>query len=305
MTAPTQAQPTLWSRSLSWIADHARGLTIANLLAQGGIIVTGGLVRLTGSGLGCSTAPQCEPGKFLPDLSDLSINTAIEFSNRMLTIAVGIIALVAAVAVWRTRKDLRLLGLAPLFGVAVQAVLGAFTVNLDLDAIIVAAHMWVSVALVSLSTVLALRYRRAPAREGRPFLALRGAVVVVGGIAVVLGTLTTASGPHSGDKDVTTRLGLDLEAITRAHSMTVWLFIVLLALTIWQLRADRSQGTVNEVRRAWAVLVAVVVAQGLIGYTQYILGLPVPVVALHLVGVAFFTAAVTAFYYLTRPVTNR
>jgi len=298
--APTSSR-TLFTRGLDAISTRGRGLTIANLVAQGGVIVTGGLGRLTDSGLGCHTAPGCEPGHFLPDLRHLSVYTAIEFGNRIITIFVAIAALLAAIAVWRTRRDLRVLGVLPLFGVAVQAVLGAVTVHLDLKPIVVASHMWVSVTLVWLSTVLALRYRRAPARVGRPLTALRMTVAGVAGVAIVLGTLTTASGPHSGDKDVTKRLGLDLEAITRAHSGTVWLFLMLLAALIWKIRADRSSGERDEVRRAWTVLLVVVAAQGAIGYTQYFLGLPVGVVAFHLVGVACFTAAVAAFTYLARP----
>ena len=124
-------------------------------------------------------------------------------------------------------------------------------------------------------------------------------------MVVFLGALTTGAGPHSGDPDATERLALDPVEIAKAHAGAVWLFVVTLAAIIWFIRRDRSNGDRDEVRRAWVVLIVATLLQGAIGYTQYVLGLPIVLVELHLVGVATLAAAMSAFFYLSRPVTNR
>lgn len=303
MTEPVQAtsSPSRWRRFSDALGRWARPLTIANLIAQGGIIVTGGAVRLTGSGLGCSTWPQCEPGSFTPEFhAETPLHAFIEFGNRTLTGVLLIIAALVAVAVINRRPDLKWWALAPFLGVVAQAVIGGITVLADLHPLIVAPHLWVSVLLVWAAVQLCLKFRDAPRRVGRcikrELWVLNALTVAV----VFLGTLTTGAGPHSGDADVTERLSLDPAAIARIHALSVWVFIVVLAVIVWKVRNDHSEGERDEVRRAWAVLVIVTLAQGAIGYVQYFTGLPEIIVGAHLAGAAVLVAAESAVFYLLR-----
>jgi len=306
VTDATQTSRTPLTRGLDWIGNHARGLTIANIVAQGGIIVTGAAVRLTDSGLGCSTWPQCEPGEFTPVLHDAtSYHPFVEFGNRLMTFVVLAVAVLLAIAVWRTRRDLRWWGIVPAIGVLAQAVLGGILVHADLNPWLVAPHLWISTALVWIAVYIALRFRSATLRSGRPITPLRVVNLLIFIVVIFLGALTTGAGPHSGDPDATERLALDPALIARAHAGAVWLFIITLAAIIWVIRKDRSAGERDEVRKAWAVLIVATLLQGVIGYAQYFLGLPIVLVELHLVGVAVLSAAMSAFWYLARPVTNR
>ncbi len=300
------AQKPLPARLLRGGADflgrHARGLTIANILTQSGIIVTGGAVRLTGSGLGCSTWPQCEPGEFTPELhAEAGIHPFIEFGNRTLTGVLLIVALLLAIGVWNSRPDLKWWGLVPGIGVIAQAVLGGITVLVELHPLVVAPHLLLSMLLVWQAVWLALAYRRAPRRVGRPLAPARWASVVLLAGLLFVGALTTGAGPHSGDADATERLALDPALVARAHAMTVWAFVAVLAFLVWRLWRDRSEGDRDEVRKAWVVLVAITLAQAAIGYVQYFTGLPEIIVGMHLLGAAALTAAHAAFFYLTKP----
>ena len=281
-------------------------MTIANIIAQGGIIATGAAVRLTDSGLGCSTWPQCEPGEFTPEFHDAtSYHPFVEFGNRTMTGVLLIVTALLAIAIWRSRPDMRWWGLVPGFGVIAQAVLGGIVVHANLNPWLVAPHLWLSAGLVWIAVYIALRYRDAPRRAGRSLSALRIGNLVLFIAVVFLGALTTGAGPHSGDPDATERLALDPAEIAKAHAGAVWLFLITLAALIWFIRRDRSNAERDEVRRAWVVLIVATLLQGVIGYTQYVLGLPIVLVELHLVGVATLAAAMSAFFYLSRPVTNR
>lgn len=291
----------VWRRFADFLGRHGRALTVANVFAQGGIIVTGGAVRLTSSGLGCSDWPLCEPGEFTPRFHEAtSYHPFVEFGNRTLTGVLLLVAIGVAISVWRTRPALRWWGLAPLGGVVAQAVLGGVTVLTGLNPVLVAPHFLLSAALVWQAVWLALTYRSAPRRVGRcvkkPLRVSTFLLVVL----LVLGTLTTGAGPHSGDADATERLGLDPALIARAHAMTVWAFCLTLAYLIYRVRRDRSAGERDEVRRAWVVLLAVTAAQGAIGYIQYFTGLPALLVGAHLAGAATLTAAHSAAHYLLR-----
>jgi len=279
----------------------ARGLTLANIATQAGIIVTGGAVRLTGSGLGCSTWPQCEPGSFTPvEFDASSLHPFIEFGNRLLTFVLLVVAVAMAVAVWRTRRELRWWGLVPALGVVGQAVLGGITVLVDLHPLVVAPHMLLSLVLVWYSVWFALRFRDARGRVGGTIAVERWASLGLLAVLMVLGALTTGAGPHSGDANATERLALDPALIARAHAMAVWAFVALLAWIGWRIRRDHSAGDRDESLRSWWVLVAVTMAQGLIGYVQYFTGLPELVVGLHLLGAGALTAAHSAMFRLTK-----
>lgn len=283
---------------IDWVTRHGRGFLLANIGTQAGIIVTGGVVRLTGSGLGCSTWPQCEPGRFTPEFHpEQWFHPAIEFGNRLLTFVLAAVALGVAIAIWRNRPDLKWLGLIPGFGIILQAGVGGITVLVDLHPLVVGPHLLLSAALVWYSVWLSLTYRNAPRRAGRPMrvhLGMQAALVVV---ILFLGALTTGTGPHSGD-EAALRLDLDPVGIARVHAFSVWAYLAVFAVLVWRVRHDRSEGKRDEVRRAWVVLAIVTLAQGLIGYVQYFTGLPEVIVAVHLAGIGFFTAAAAAAHYL-------
>ncbi len=300
MTAAIKEQ-SLRIRVLDAVSRRGRGLTVMNIWTQGGIIVTGGIVRLTDSGLGCSTWPQCEPGTFTPEFTAAAgLHPFIEFGNRLLTFVLLIVAIGVAIAVWRNRRDMRILGLVPLAGVVVQAVLGGIVVLVELHPLLVAPHLLISIALVWISTQIALMYRNAPRRNGRCLkLPLRASTMLLA-ILMVLGALTTGAGPHSGDYERTVRLALDPVDVARIHAVTVWAFVAVLAWMVWKVRHDRSHGNKDEVRRAWILLVVVTLAQGGIGYAQFFAGLPEVLVGLHLAGAAVLTAAHARAYYLLR-----
>lgn len=299
--APGDRLARAWRRLADFLGRHGRALTVANVFTQGGIIVTGGAVRLTSSGLGCSTWPLCEPGEFTPQFHEAtSYHPFVEFGNRTLTGILLIVAIALAIAVWRTRPELRWWGIVPVAGVVAQAVLGGVTVLTGLNPVAVAPHFLLSAALVWQAVWLALTYRHAPRRDGRcikkPLLASTFLLIVL----LFLGTLTTGAGPHSGDADATERLGLDPALVARAHALTVWAFVLTLAYLVYRVRGDRSVGERDEVRKAWVVLVAVTALQGVIGYVQYFTGLPELLVGFHLAGAAALTAAHSVAHYLLR-----
>lgn len=289
---PTAAGP--FARFTRW----TRPVLIANLVAQIGLVVTGGAVRLTGSGLGCSTWPQCEPGSFTPVLHGAtSIHPFIEFGNRTLTGVLGGIAIAVALLVFTNRSratGFRVLGLVPLIGVLLQALLGGVTVLLHLNPAVVGLHLLLSMALVAASTVLLYRYREGdgpaervvPARVTSISRVLAVAVVVV----LALGVVVTGAGPHGGDTQVAFRFDVDPVLIARLHAAAVWVFVGLLAALMVAL--VRGAAWVRA-RRAALVLLTITLAQGLIGYVQYFTGLPEMLVGVHMLGAALLAAATT------------
>jgi cytochrome c oxidase assembly protein subunit 15 len=273
---------------------------LANVVAQGVLVVTGGAVRLTGSGLGCSTWPQCEPGSFTPALHEAtSIHPFIEFGNRTLTGFLVVIALTVAVLVCSDRsrsRSFRLLGLAPVLGVVAQAVIGGVTVLFHLNPAVVGIHLLVSLALVAVSTVLVVR-ERAGDGPALPVVAPRlisiARLLTFVAVAVLaLGVVVTGSGPHGGDDKVAYRFAVDPVLIARAHAGVVWLFVVVLAVVLVGLYRAAAPGTT---RRAGLWLLAVTLLQGVIGYVQYFTGLPVVLVGMHMLGAVLLTASLTWF----------
>lgn len=270
-----------------------------NLVCQMGIIVTGGVVRLTGSGLGCSTWPNCEPGQFSPTTSNpTGFRAFIEFGNRSLTGVLSIFAillLVAAVAWLRFKgRSFVVLAIMPLVGTLVQAIVGMAIVKLDLHPGVVAPHFLISIALVVVSTMLVARLYEGdgPRRPAvpRPVLAVALALAVVGAAVLVLGTVVTSSGPHSGDAEATLRTGLDPRTVSWLHADSVMLFCGLLVGMLLVLHLIRAR---THARRAAWTLVVITVLQAVIGYTQYFTALPAVLVGFHMAGAALFTASIT------------
>ena len=302
MAAPVSVRPPRRpGLTSSELPGWARRVLIANVVAQVAIVVTGGLVRLTGSGLGCPTWPQCVPGSYTPVVEQPEgVHKYIEFGNRTLTGVIGIVALAALVAVVldvqrRSRpRSMLALGAVPLFGVAVQAVLGGITVLTELSPATVAAHFLVSAAIIVASTVLLVRAQEhdGPATPlvRSELRALAWGLAAVTAVVVVLGTVVTGSGPHSGEADTPARFGFDPRAVSWLHAdaVLIW-FGVLLALAM----ALRLTDAPAAARRAATIVLGVGLVQGLIGYVQYATGLPVVAVALHMLGACLLLVAVT------------
>ena len=249
------------------------------------IVVTGGAVRLTASGLGCPTVPKCTDTSMVVT-REMGVHGYIEFSNRMLTFVLTAAVVAAVVTAWRARRrDLVQLSGALFLGIVVQAVLGAVTVRTGLNPVTVMAHFLLSMGLIAVAAY-AHDVARGP-RTATTLVVRReirvGARLVVGVVAAVLflGTVVTGTGPHSGDKNASHRLPFNLADVTHAHADLVF---VLLGLTVGLIVALRATGApVAAVRRAM-VLLGVALAQGLVGFTQYLTDLPVALVGVHVLG---------------------
>ncbi len=257
-----------------------RRTALASLAANVGIVITGGVVRLTGSGMGCPTWPRCDRNS-LTATRELGYHGAIEFGNRTLISVVGGLAvacLVLALAQLPRRRDRITWATLVLAGIAGQAVLGGITVDSVLNPWIVAAHFLLSMALIAAAYRFWLLARDpAPPAGAVPARVRLLARLVVGVTAAVLvaGTVVTGSGPHAGDASAE-RTGLDFTSVTQVHADLVMLLIGLsVALLIF---------APAGLRRAAAVLVGVELAQGAIGLFQYLTHLPVLAVGLHMAG---------------------
>jgi heme a synthase len=276
------------------VADalHARlrGLAWATLVANCVLVVTGGAVRLTASGLGCPTWPRCTEEGFTPHGS-LSTHSAIEFGNRTLTFVLAAIAVATFVAAWRTgRRDLRGIALVLGLGIPAQAIIGGITVLTDLNPWVVSFHLLCSLAIIGLSVVFLRRLDGAtpPATHG-PVLGLAWALFAAGWVVLYLGTVVTGSGPHAGDVDAP-RNGLDPLQVSQLHADVVFLFV---GLTVGLLFAVHATPASAEARQAVLVLLGIEVGQGAIGFVQYFTDLPIVLVGFHMLGAALISAAMT------------
>ena len=270
-------------------ALHARlrGLAWATLVANCVLVVTGGAVRLTASGLGCPTWPRCTDEGFTPHGS-LSTHSAIEFGNRTLTFVLAAIAVATFVAAWRSgRGDLRRIALVLGLGIPAQAVIGGITVLTDLNPWVVSFHLLCSLAMIGLSVLLLHRLSSRSVRvSSGPVVVLAWLVFAAAWVVLYLGTVVTGSGPHAGDEDAV-RNGLDPLQVSQLHADVVFLF---LGLSIGLYFAVRALGLSTRPLR-W--LLVVIVLQGAVGFVQYFTDLPVVLVALHMLGAALVSAAVT------------
>lgn len=264
-----------------------RRITLLALVLLGIIVVTGAAVRLTGSGLGCSTWPRCEPDSFVPH-AESGIHGTIESTNRYFT---GLVSLGVVLAVTGSffraprRRDLTWWSWTLVAGVAGQIVLGGLTVLFHLSPPLVMGHFLLSAILVGCAVVLHHRAGEPDDGHRRPAATpevrvLSRMLAVAAAIVLFTGTVVTGAGPHGGDEDVR-RLDFFLPDVVRVHAVAVWLLV---AATLWTLLLVRRGGGAPGLERALRVLVVAEVAQGAVGYTQYFAGVPVQLVLVHVLG---------------------
>jgi cytochrome c oxidase assembly protein subunit 15 len=291
----------IWSRLAGWLPSsidrRVRVIAWASLVIQTVLIGTGGAVRLTGSGLGCPTWPQCVPGS-LTNTPEMGIHGVIEFTNRALTGVVVIIAILAFLAVIRfraERRDLFVLTLLQGLSIPLQAVIGGITVLTGLNSYIVGLHFVVSLVLVVVTAMLVFRvyYGRRGTRRPLPrwYVALAHLASFFVAATVVMGILTTGSGPHAGDID-TPRNGLDTNLLQHLHSWPAYATLgatVLLVFGAWTLA-----GSTRLLRRFTLGLFAIELVQIVVGISQARLGLPELLVGIHMVLAATLVAGITA-----------
>lgn len=278
--------------------DAYRRITVVAAILLGIIIVTGGAVRLTGSGLGCPDWPTCSPGHLTPHgVSDG--HALIEFVNRTFT---GLVSFVVVICVLGSlvrvprRRDLVWLSVGLVAGVMAQIVLGGLTVLFDLQPPFVMGHFLLSLVLLTNALVLLRRAGQpdAPARlVVAPSVRTAGrAMVVLAAVVVIAGTVVTSTGPHGGDRKAK-RFHFSLPEVARIHGTSVMVFLGVVLLTVWLLRRTRAPLAVQQ--RLGVVLV-VAVAQGAIGYIQYFNGIPALLVGFHIAGATAVWSSVIWFY---------
>ncbi|MFJ6279029.1 COX15/CtaA family protein [Arthrobacter subterraneus] len=301
----TQLSPARFAARLPrTVTPLVRGLALASLVSQILIVVTGGAVRLTASGLGCPEWPRCTAESMVAT-PEMGMHGVIEFGNRLLTFVLTAIAIAMLVSLWnmrRTRRDLFIPAVVLLAGIPAQAVVGGITVLTQLNPWVVGWHFIISMILIVVATVLVNRARLTDAETGadtepRAAPLLRQLLVAAAGLvaaAVLLGVVVTGSGPHAGDSGAA-RNNLNPDLMTRIHAAPVYLLVltvVLLVVAAYRLRvAPRLRG-------ALVLLAVVVLAQGAVGYLQHFLHLPVALVALHMLGASLLTAATAHAVYV-------
>ena len=252
------------------------------LFLQSALVVTGGAVRLTGSGLGCPTWPECTPGSYtpVPHQAEPQLNVWIEFGNRLPTFVLVIASAAVIIAVLKSkRRDLRGLAIGQFLGIFGQGILGGITVLTDLNPIPVAGHLLLSIILIAGATSLyARRYSPAVFVKAAPLTSkISMAHVAISFLVIILGTIVTGSGPHAGDAQAK-RFDFDIRTVAWLHADVV---IFLLGITF---AFYVAQGTSAHTKRAIKIFTVIALAQGAIGYVQYFTGIPEILVAAHLLG---------------------
>ena len=283
MTATTaETRPNSWREA--WRDPSLklqRTLAMVLLLCQGGITVTGSLVRVTGSGLGCDTWPLCHEGSLVPVAGAAPwIHQAIEFGNRLLAFVVAAAAGLVLYAVIRAgrRKDIKTLAWISLLGVVVQAVIGGISVRLDLRWWSVAVHFLPSMVLVFVAAMLYMRIAEpdnaAPTRR-YPGSAQTWTLIAAAalGLVRVTGTMVTGSGPHAGDAaaGMEGRLEMDTRVLAYVHAVCMYLYLIATIITTVLLR---NSGAPEDAKRTAYVLIALILVQWAIGVIQFRMGVP-------------------------------
>lgn len=288
----------LVKRLVSWLPDRVDGrlrvIAWIYLVAQILLVGTGGLVRLTSSGLGCPTWPTCSDAS-LVNTPEMGIHGIIEFGNRLLGVALGLLAILAFVAILRLRKDRRdlfWLTLLAGLGIPAQAVIGGISVWTQLNPYVVGLHFVVSAVLTVLCTTFLYRVYTAPGermlRVPTWFATVAQVTAIAVAVTVVVGILTTGSGPHAGDA-AAPRNGLNSELLQHVHS---WPAYATFALTLVLVVAAYRRGLAV---RVWtALLLAVELVQIGVGLLQANTGLPPLLVGVHMVLACLLVAAMTA-----------
>jgi len=285
----------LFARLPTTITPRVRGFAIASLVAQILIVGTGGAVRLTGSGLGCPTWPRCTEDSFV-STPEMGINGVIEFANRLLTfvlVAIAIGMFLMVVRMRRERPELFRLSVVIGLGIPAQAVIGGISVLTNLDPYVVGLHFVLSAVLVVLATVLVYRVYLGPRGSAvalpvwyRPLAAFSAIALAV---TILVGVLTTGSGPHAGDGGAA-RNGLNSELLQHLHS---WPAYITFGATVL-LFAGAQVLHLQRTRRFLALLLAIEVVQIVVGIAQARLGLPEILVGIHMVLSCALAAAMTA-----------
>jgi cytochrome c oxidase assembly protein subunit 15 len=270
---------------------------VVTVIGQAGIAVTGAVVRVTGSGLGCPSWPECFPDSLVPAPHPevAALNQWIEFGNRLLSVALVLaagIAMLAVLTLRPRRKRLVWLAVAQPLGVVAQAVIGGFVVLSGLVWWSVAVHFLTSMVFTWLAVLLvaAVSDGTGPARSlvPRPVRLLLVTATAVLAALLVAGTLVTAAGPHAGDA-ATPRLGIEVPALAQLHADLLFGYLGLV-VGLW------AVGAPTRIGRRFALLVAAVLAQGALGGVQYALGVPETLAALHVLGAALVTVAAAALW---------
>jgi cytochrome c oxidase assembly protein subunit 15 len=282
-----------------------RAIAAAVILTQGGIAVTGAIVRVTASGLGCPTWPQCFPGSFtpIPHPEVAGIHQAVEFGNRMITFLVVLTAALAVLAVTRARRRREVLFYAWLMpaSTVVQAVIGGITVLTGLLWWTVAIHLLASMTMVWVSVLLYVKIGEPDGgvvrhRVPKPLRQLTVLSAIALAAVLVTGTLVTGAGPHAGDKSITQpvpRLQLEIVTLVQMHATLLVAYLSLLVALVFGLRAVNAA---RPVVRRLAVLLVLVAGQALVGRVQYALDVPAALVAVHVALAAMCTAATAALW---------
>lgn len=291
------ARTTSWSDRLpTKVTKTVHGLAIASLISQVGIIVTGGAVRLTKSGLGCSEWPNCMPGSMTP-VPEMGIHGLIEFGNRLLTFVLIAIAVAFLVSIWKlrhTHRPLFALGIVLLAGIPFQGVIGGITVWTKLNPWVVSLHFLLSMALVVLATLLvnrtAAEYKQQhiPSQE-KTLGQVAWVAWIAAMLAIIFGTIVTGTGPHAGDASAPRHM-FDPLLVTRMHTAPVYLLIGCVLVLLF-LAAKRQAGP--KFRNALVWLILMIALQAAIGYIQHFTGLPIGMVLAHMLGSALLGIAVT------------
>ncbi|MBD9732798.1 heme A synthase [Streptomyces sp. H28] len=272
-----------------WTPDPrtVRRAALAALVMSVVIVVTGGAVRLTGSGLGCPTWPKCTDDS-ITATREMGVHGVIEFGNRLLTYvlcaAVGW-AIVAARSAKPARRGVVRLGWAQFWIVMGNAILGGIVVLVGLNPYTVAAHFMLSSALIAVATVMWQRVREGDG-EPRPLVGkavqqLVWFLVAAAVLLIAVGTVVTGAGPHAGDSSEVERMPLDWETVSKLHAVLAWI-VVTLTFALWfVLKAvDAPRGPLHRTRELFVILLL----QGVIGYVQYFTDLPEVLVGLHMFG---------------------
>jgi heme a synthase len=285
-------------RLVSWLPDRVdgrlRAIAWIYLVAQILLVGTGGLVRLTSSGLGCPTWPTCSDAS-LVNTPEMGIHGIIEFGNRLLGVALGLLAILAFVAILRLRnerRDLFWLSLLAGLGIPAQAVIGGISVWTQLNPYVVGLHFVVSAVLTALCTTFLYRVSTAPGERMLQvptwFATVAQVTAIAVAVTVVVGILTTGSGPHAGDA-AAPRNGLNSELLQHVHS---WPAYATFALTLVLVVATYRRGL--PVRVWTGMLLAVELVQIGVGLLQANTGLPPLLVGVHMVLACLLVAAMTA-----------